>query len=351
MPPVHRIHAATWTTALLLLATLAWTPSTSAQGEGITVAVLDSGVDDDHSELQGKVSQRVSFVDYTDLPVDLPGGVGDQVDPGLIQKDPDGQGTAVASLIAGDTLGAAPDAAIVDLQVSAQYTQGQLDPASEDAAQEAMDWLLQQADPPDVVVLSFAVAELSDEATRTLREQARGLAEAGVVVVIPAGPFYTALHNSPHVVTVAGVDGGSPQDAAAPETLAKPDLSAQSVGMAVAVPGQTGGGSTTDGRTGTELAAAQVAAVAARMLEARPALPVTALKAILHDATADVEPAGFDARTGFGALEADAAVAAATAWEDPIPLDAEEIDARDTPVPILAAVLALLVVALAARRR
>lgn len=331
--------------ALLLL------PAAAAQGSGVTVAVLDTGVDDDHAELAGKVT-RMSFVQVVGLPgPDLPPGVGDEIDPGQVQEDPDGQGTAVASLIAGTTLGLAPEAAILDLQVSAPYTGSELDPAAEEAAIAAMDWLLGQDDPPAVVVLGFAVAGISPGGTATLAQQAHGLWQRGVVVVVPASEPYLALHNSPFVITVAGLDGANAQDAAAPAGLTKPDLSAASVGLEVAQPGTAPGDSPTTTASGSHLGAAQVAAAAALMREARPLLPVPAVVAILHDTAIDVGAAGFDSRTGFGGLQVGDAVAAAGVWQDPVPLDAEEIERRDTPLPLLPVLAALAVALFVARRR
>jgi type VII secretion-associated serine protease mycosin len=83
--------------------TEAWTRST---GAGVTVAVIDSGVDDTHVDLTGRV-----------LPgFDLVGSGGDGTD------DPVGHGTTVAALIAGvpddaGIVGMAPDARILPIRV------------------------------------------------------------------------------------------------------------------------------------------------------------------------------------------------------------------------------------------
>jgi type VII secretion-associated serine protease mycosin len=83
--------------------TEAWRRST---GSGVTVAVIDSGVDDTHVDLAGRV-----------LPgFDLVGSSGDGTD------DPVGHGTTVAALIAGvpddaGIVGMAPDAKILPIRV------------------------------------------------------------------------------------------------------------------------------------------------------------------------------------------------------------------------------------------
>ncbi|MEU4898628.1 type VII secretion-associated serine protease mycosin [Streptomyces sp. NPDC044780] len=81
-----------------------WKVST---GKGITVAVLDGGVDASAPELQGKVLEGKNFME-----------------PGKdARKDPDGHGTAMAMLIAGNgrdgqgVKGVSPDARILPLTV------------------------------------------------------------------------------------------------------------------------------------------------------------------------------------------------------------------------------------------
>lgn len=96
-----------------------------ATGEGVTVAVVDSGVDADHPALEGRVLPGRSYVDVD--PGDEPRLLAFGSDPGPVyerafgQADPVGHGTAVAGLIAGSTEsrhpGVAPDAAILPVRV------------------------------------------------------------------------------------------------------------------------------------------------------------------------------------------------------------------------------------------
>lgn len=100
----------------------AWGEST---GEGVVVAVVDSGVDADHPDLAGAVLPGRSYVDldHGDEPRLLE--LGSEQDPVYVrafgQADPVGHGTAVAGLIAAraDSArpGVAPDAQILPVRV------------------------------------------------------------------------------------------------------------------------------------------------------------------------------------------------------------------------------------------
>lgn len=341
----HRVPRCVRTSCILLALLLL--PSAAAQtGSGVEVAVLDTGVDHQHPELEGRV-ERVGFVDYASLP-DLPGLP--DVDPGELERDPDGRGTATASVVAGGTLGVAPEAVVHDLQVDARYTQGVADPRAEQAAVEAMDWLLRHhgnatSAGPRVVLMSFAAAGVTPEGARTLSAQAERLWDEGVAVVVPVQGEWSALHESRQVLTV-GADSECPTDA---QVGLKPDLVADG-GAEVAVPGVAGQDGGTTRSEGAHVAAARVAGVLALMVEARPDLPVDAQFQILRAAAADQGPEGPDLCSGFGLLDAEAAVAAAEAWEDPVaPVGAPT---EDAPVPVPVVLVAVsLAVALVLRRR
>ena len=73
------------------------------RGDGVYVYVLDTGVQEKHAELRGKVDTHVTALDPDE----------DKLD----DLDPDGHGTFCASLIAGRTTGVAPSAKIVSVRV------------------------------------------------------------------------------------------------------------------------------------------------------------------------------------------------------------------------------------------
>lgn len=332
-----RLTAAVLVAALAGLAA-AGPAGAQASGEGITIAILDSGVDGSHPELAGRV-ERVSF---------QPVAPGVPLDPSQAFQDPDGQGTAVASLAAGSSVGQAPQARVLDLQVSARYAGQSVGAATEQNAVQAMDYLLQNPGRAQVVLLSFASRGVSASGARTLAEQADGLRDAGVLVLVPLGPVLTQLHTEPSVVTVGGTECGPNQGDAT--HARKPDLVAPSTNLRAAqassLTAPTGGGMATV--SGTAFAAAQAAGVGALLLDVRDGLPADAAAAFLRDTAADVGPEGPDACNGFGLLSRDAAVASAEAWTDPLVVYPTQ------PTPGLASALlaaALLAAAAVLRRR
>jgi subtilisin family serine protease len=327
--------------ALLLLH---WTPLAAAHqaeptGAGVTIAILDTGVDSQHAELQGRVT-RVSFAGGdVQPPIGLPGTV--------VPLDPDGQGTAVASVAAGDTLGVSPGARILDLQVSATSPTTPFDPATEAAAIDAMDYLLRNPNAADVALLSFAQDGVSDQGAATLTGQARALRDLGVLVVVPAGAG--KLASAAHTMTV----GGSEACATVPGARSlKPDLVAKSQGLQAAdaygPPAQNSETGTVT-VSGTAYAAAQAAGTAALMLDERTTLPVDALAALLRASAQDRGDAGPDTCNGFGLLQPGVAVNATRAWEDP--LAEQEGPGQDTPGPGAVLLLAVLATVAVLRRR
>ena len=299
------MRAALAVTVLALLVALpAAAQAPAPTGDGVTIAVLDTGVDSTHPELAGRVT-RQSFAQA--VPATLP------VPLDVLPPDPNGQGTAVASLAAGTTLGLAPRAQVLDLQVALDATGTALDAAAEQAAIDAFDALLRQPGRARVVLASFAAGGVSDEGGRTLAQQARGLWDAGVLVVVPTAAAANPLAASPYVVTVHGTQGCAP----ALGPAFKPDLVAPSQGIEAAQPGNQAQPGGTVLVTGTAYAAAQVAGAAALLFGLDADLPVDAVAAFLRAAAEDAGDAGPDACTGYGLLDAGAALAWAALWHDP----------------------------------
>ena len=75
----------------------------SLTGEGVTIAVLDTGIDSSHPALRGKISKAFEF--------DISRKQVKQLSNSL---DTDGHGTHVAGLICGDRIGVAPRATLIN---------------------------------------------------------------------------------------------------------------------------------------------------------------------------------------------------------------------------------------------
>ncbi|WP_091561361.1 type VII secretion-associated serine protease mycosin [Micromonospora pattaloongensis] len=228
-----------------------------ATGRGITVAVIDSGVDDEHPQLRGRV---------------LPGN--DFLDGGDGTLDCDGHGTAVASIIAAGPArvpfrGLAPGARILPVRVSEQQIIGGRESGRTVTATqfaEAIRWAVDH----DADVLNLSVVLYEDHpAVRSAVEYA--VAE-DVVVVAAAGNLhengdprpYPAAYDSVLGVGAIGADGSRQQYSQVGSYV---DVVAPGGGVLAAAPGR--GHAAQDG---TSYAAPFVSATAALIRDYRPEL-------------------------------------------------------------------------------
>jgi serine protease AprX len=171
---------------LAIHAPRAWTQS---NGDGITVAVMDTGIAD-HPDLRGKVRARVDFVH-----------------DGSTLADPGGHGTFIAGVIAanGGMKGVAPEASLVSLRVLDANGNGSLANVV-----KAFDWVLQRGRSTKVDVLNLSWG--APQATSYHKDILSALVEAawfsGVTVVAatgnegPAAGSVTAPASDPFVVSV-----------------------------------------------------------------------------------------------------------------------------------------------------
>lgn len=230
-------------------------------GAGVTVAVLDSGVDPSHQQLQGKVLPGIGLV---------PGL------PPVGNIDCLPHGTAVASIIAAQSVpgvgfaGLAPDATILPVRVSdKKHTNPQDDFLAPSVLAQGINDAV--ANGADVVALS-AVSYLDDPA---LKAAVDGALAAGVVIVAAVGdghderrdglgltPFigYPAVYDGVIGVGAVGEDGARAPTSAIGWYL---DLVAPGLNVTAA----SFGGH--DSFNGTGMAVGFVAAAAALMLGQR----------------------------------------------------------------------------------
>jgi subtilisin family serine protease len=261
----------------------------SVRGDGVRVAVLDSGVDSNHPALAGRV---VEEFDHANEPVNIPGD----------------HGTHVAGTIASTDAvfrGVAPRADIINIKVLTAAGFGQ--------PQNVIDGLDRAVRRnAKVANLSLGWSEIfhgwvCDNGDCILCQAADNAMRLGVAVVVAAGNEGTAAgpgqFNIRHpgaarrVITVAAVDKGKqlagfssigPGSArlspTSPIRITKPDLAGPGVDIMSSVPG---GGFVA--LNGTSMASPHVAGVAALLLERRPNMRPIVLKKLLEETSEDLQ--------------------------------------------------------------
>ncbi|MFF5176665.1 type VII secretion-associated serine protease mycosin [Micromonospora sp. NPDC000316] len=282
LAPVRPVAARPWPQQRYDTARLA--PLTS--GDGVTVAVVDSGVDRVHAQLAGRVLAGTDLLD--------PGGDGG--------RDCAGHGTGVASIIAATSRpgiafhGLAPGARILPVRVSEQQVvQGRESgrTVSADEFARAIRWAVDH----DADVVNLSVVLYVDDPQ--VRSAVRYAVDRDVVLVAAAGNLHDSGDPRPFPAAYDGVlgvgaIGADGTRAAFSQIGAYVDLVAPGSDVLVAAPGQ--GHQRVEG---TSYAVPFVAATAALLRSYRPEL--TAAQVVERIvATADPAPGSGDSG-GYGA--------------------------------------------------
>jgi type VII secretion-associated serine protease mycosin len=274
-----------------------------ASGAGVTVAVIDSGVDGTHPDLAGQV-----------LPgVDLVTGRGDG------QFDPVGHGTTVAGLIAGRSddrrgvVGLAPAARILPIRVLDEHNQ------YDDAlvVARAVRWAVDNG--AGVVNLSLGgfgnSAALADALDYAFAKDVVVIACTGnIAPLAPTSVWYPA--REPGVVAVAGLDhargeGLWANSITGPQTV----LTAPATDLVGARPGGYWR------VQGTSFAAPLVTATAALIRSRWPGMSAANIVNRLIRTARDIGPVGRDAVYGFGVVDPVAALTESVPEASRNPLD------------------------------
>jgi subtilisin family serine protease len=164
-----------------------------AKGAGVTVAVLDTGIDTDHSELAADYKGGYDFVNNDGSP-----------------EDDAGHGTHVSGIIAADDnesgiVGVAPDAGLVAVKVLNRRGSGYLSWII-----DGINWVIANKDAYDIEVanMSFGGPGTSD----ALHTAIQNLYNAGVTIAVSAGndgtnAAYFIPASYDEVICVSAIDG------------------------------------------------------------------------------------------------------------------------------------------------
>ena len=272
------------------------------RGEGITVAVLDTGVDYNHPALAGKVTKGFDWITHDEDPI-----------------DEHGHGTHVAGIIAGDTedvRGVAPGAQILAHRVLDQYGRGSSSGII--AAIEASfdpNYDGDFSDRADIINLSLGGDGDADSPTSIAVDNA---VRAGVVVMLAAGNTPGGQSIGSPAASRLGITVGNagPDDRMHFTSSSGPSFPELTLKPEIAAPGESirsaklGGGTLV--ASGTSMAAPHAAGVAALLLALHPDWKPEDVKAALI-ASAKQNDADEVMRQGAGRIDAYAAALASSA--------------------------------------
>ena len=303
-------------------------------GKEVVVAVLDTGVDDNHADLRNK------FVAGYDCSGNY--GVAWTTNP----DDKNGHGTHCAGVIMGtgdlnsdmaerEYVGVAPDARLVDVKVLTDIGVN-----LGDHLIMGMEWCIENMEQFGIDILSISVGTGGggDDGTNANARTANGAVDAGLIVVTAAGnegpnnDGFSSVAASDKVITVGAVEDGetvtrdddviadysnrgprkTDNDDDVLEEL-KPDVVAPGTDIMSCMysPRPVGFVTGYQQMTGTSMACPHVAGIAALMLEAKPGLNASKVKHLLRK-TAEPKGSVYDSdisesysrEYGFGRVNA-----------------------------------------------
>jgi subtilisin family serine protease len=279
----------------------------ASRGHRVTVAVLDTGVDATVPDLAGQVATGPDYAAGAD-----PAGY----------KLPLSHGTYIASLIAGhgrgpgDTMGVvgvAPQARILSVRVIPDDAEPGFNAYNEKPgyAADAIGKGIYYAVGHGAKVINMSLS--TQDPTAYLRTAIARAIARGVVVVASAGNGGTASAFAPYlypasfpgVIAVGAVTSAG----------ARASFSQQNSSVVVAAPGVDVVGAGPDGQyiagDGTSPSAALVSGVAALILARYPGLSPSAVEQAIITTTSHRPASGYSVDTGFGEVDAAAALAVA----------------------------------------
>lgn len=267
----------------------AWSFST---GEEVKVAILDTGIQHDHPDLEANVKGGISVVgeNYSTDPADW--------------NDGDGHGTHVAGIVAAvnndvGVIGSAPAAWLYAVKVFP----GREGPVSD--VIEGIDWCVQNG----MQVLNMSLG--TDEYVSSFEDACDQAYEAGLLLVAAAGNDGDGNPNTTELSYPAAFDSVIAVSATDSDDQA-PSWSNSGAFVELAAPGvsvySTYKGSNYTTKSGTSMATPHVSGTAALVWAKNPSLANVQVRSILRQKAEDLGPAGKDTVYGYGLVRADDAM-------------------------------------------
>ena len=298
-----------------------------ATGKGIVVAVLDDGAFEQHPDLSPKLAGDYDASFSSSFPFDIPVGI-------VAPAGTEGHGTHVAGTIVGQGgqsggvyRGVAPDADFVNVKVFSGPNQ-----TTSDIVIKGLDWTVTQMGPLHIRIASMSLGGRPSDGTDALSRAIDISVDKGLIVVAAAGnagpdpKTVSSPGAAVKAITVGAVDkqkhpASFSSRGPTLDGRTKPDIAAPGVGITSTIPpfaqsptsifGVASGGKNTiyyGSLSGTSMATPHVAGVAALMLDANNGLTPIQVKQILLVTAQDLGAEGPDNETGFGLVNAVAAV-------------------------------------------
>jgi type VII secretion-associated serine protease mycosin len=277
--------------------TTAWN---TTRGAGVTVAVIDTGISDDHRDLEGAVAGGTDF-----------SGEGSDDGRTPVGTDDPNHGTMVASVLAGrghgdsGVIGVAPEASLLSISIGFGSSDTSDDPDQQIA--DAVTWATDNG----ASVINMSLTRNTADWPESWDTAFLYAKDHDVVIVAAAGnrsdgtTAVGAPATMPGVLTVSGLtrEGNASVESSAPGVTV--GVAAPSEDLVGAVPG--------DGYVvwgGTSGATPIVAGAVALVRAAHPDLRAADVINRLTSTAIDDGPDGYDPVFGFGRLDVAAAVAA-----------------------------------------
>ncbi len=258
-----------------------------ATGRGVKIAVIDSGVDQAHSDLKGAVSEAFDAT-------------------GTKDAKPDVHGTAIAGIIRARGLvsGIAPDAKLLAVRAFFAVPKRDLPESTSFIILKSLDWSVQHG--AQIINLSF-----SGGRDPAIERAVAAVARRNVILVAAAGnggpeaaPSYPAAY--PDVIAVTALDSAQRLYTHANRGSY---ISFAAPGVDILVPGLKNGHMF---MSGTSMSAAYVSGIMALILEKMPNIRPEDVLRVLAETSEDLGLKGPDDEFGAGRVHARAALEALT---------------------------------------